>query len=98
MSTYADIKIDGYEFCCTSDGFKETILDELRVYANHARKIAKPKCIPEVMVALIALDANDYYSFFKRGFLGLGDTFDVTVGPRGGIKIKKRGKEKEVKV
>lgn len=90
MSTYANIQIHSSEFHVTHDGSKENILEELRVYTESARRMARPGHVPEVMVALIAADADDYYSFLHHGFQEWGETFDVTIGPRGGLKIHRR--------
>ena len=85
MSTYANIRIEGCDFHCTYDGVKENIVEELKPYIKRAKQIAKPGYIPEVAVALIALDAYDYYSFFQFGTQEWGHEYEVKIGPRGGV-------------
>ena len=88
MSTYASILIQGEKFCCTHDGYPENILEGVKQYVDRARKVAKPGYIPEVTISLILADTHNYYSFFHLGFTKWGKTYEVKIGPRGGLKIK----------
>lgn len=89
MSTYANIQIQGSQFHCTHDGTKENILEELCEYTKLARSMAKPGYIPKITVALVAADADDYYSFFQSGLVdpSFAKAYKVQIGPRGGLEI-----------
>ena len=92
MSTYANIQIHGSQFHVTHDGVPTNILEELKIYVQSARKMAKPGHIPEITVALVAADAEDYYSFFHQGSVdpSFAKAYEVQIGPRGGLKIRER--------
>lgn len=92
MSTYANVRIHGNEFHTTHDGTPDNILEELREYVEKACRMAKPGFIPEITAALIAMDAGDAFSFFHHGNAdpSFGKTYDVEIGPRGGLRIRER--------
>jgi len=92
MSTYANIQIHNSQFHVTHDGVPTHILEELKGYVQEARKMAKPGHIPEITVALIAVDTAEYYSFFHFGYVDprFAKTYEVQIGPRGGLKIREK--------
>jgi len=89
MSTYANVKIGATELCVTHDGFPDEIVSVVRGYTREAKTKAKLGFIPEITVALIMADSNDYYSFFHPGTVEFGKSYIVNIGPRGGVKIHK---------
>jgi hypothetical protein len=87
MSTYANVKIWGTQFCVTHDGHPDEIASVVREYVKEAKAKAKPGFVPEVTVALIMADSNDYYTFFHPGVVEFGKSYIVNIGPRGGVEI-----------
>ena len=98
MSTYANVTIEGREFSVRSDGWdKETIRDCVREYVAEVKGKVKPDyLLKAVLDAITADSANDYYAPFSLGHCGFSSyNWKVTIGKRGGIKIKKDELTKE---
>ena len=91
MATYANVEIEGGEFSVKSDGRdKETIRLCVRAYVNEAKGKVKPDYLAKVVVDAITAEAcRDYYAPFGLGFVYRADYhWKVTIGKRGGVKIK----------
>ena len=92
MSTYANVSIEGGEFSVRGDGWdKETIRDCVREYVNEAKGKVKPNyLLKAVLNAITADSATDYYAPFSLGYCEFPSyNWKVTIGKRGGVKIKK---------
>ncbi len=92
MSTYANVLIKGREFSVKSDGWdKETIRDCVREYVAEIKGKVKPDyLITAVFDAITAESATDYYALFALGYCEFSiHRWKVTIGKRGGVKIKK---------
>ena len=92
MSTYANVTIEGNEFSVRSDGGdKETIRDCVREYVAEIKDKVKPDyLLKAVLDAITADSAIDYYAPFSLGYCEFPSyNWKVTIGKRGGGKIKK---------
>ena len=91
MSTYANVTIDGREFCVRSDGWaKEDIRETVREYVKETKGKVKPGYIARVVVdAIVSEAAGDYYAPFQLGFCEFPSYhWIIEIGERGGVKIK----------
>ncbi len=92
MSTYANVEIEKQEFNVRSDGWdKETIRDCVREYVAEIKGKVKPDyLLKAVLDAITANSATDYYAPFALGYCEFPSyNWKVTIGKRGGVKIKK---------
>jgi len=90
MSTYANIEIEGSQFCVRSDGYdKELIKDMIRDYVKATRGKVKPDYLLKAVLDAITADgATDYYAPFAVGYCEFPSyNWKVEIGKRGGVKI-----------
>ena len=91
MSTYANVLIEGREFNVRSDDWdKETIRGCVREYVAKIKGKVKPDYLITAVLDAITADAcRDYYAPFGIGFVYRANYhWKVTIGKRGGVKIK----------
>ena len=94
MSTYANVVINGEDFCVTSDGRDwESIRDSVKVYVGMFKGKVKSGILPAVVLdAIIANSAQDFYAPFRLGSAEFASYhWEVSIGPRGGVKVRKGG-------
>lgn len=92
MSTYANVTVSGHRFCVShSDHSKKDILEEVREVANRYKGKVKSELLPEAVLNALIAGSHNSHSFLREGVTELAEcTWDVRVGPRGGISIKGR--------
>lgn len=100
MSTYGNVSICGKEFSVSHiGGDKAEIRELVREYVQEIRGKVKPEYLATAVVNAIASEAaSDYYAPFHIGFCEPpAYQWEVSIGPRGGVKIRaqQRGKDEE---
>lgn len=88
--TYANITINGEDFCVTHDGGdKKGIRNTIQAYIDEIKKKVKPGYIAKAVINQIIADGQDYYSWIQSGVAEFAERhYEAKIDSRGRLTFR----------